>query len=167
MPELMLADAAATEAAGAALARAVAGHDAALCIHLEGELGAGKTTLARGFMRGWGHTGRVPSPTYTLVEPYEFAATGSGPAPTRRIWHLDLYRLSDPEELEYLGIAEMTEPGAVLLVEWPDRGYGMLPASDLHIKLQVVSQGRELAFSASGRAGEAVATAFAANLADG
>ncbi len=135
MPELILPDAAATEAAGAAVAAALGESGSVpVAIHLHGELGAGKTTFARGLLRGLGHAGRVPSPTYTLVEPYELAG--------RQVFHLDLYRLSDPGELEYLGIAEMTGPGAVLLIEWPERGIGAIPNSDLEVLLQVIPQGR-------------------------
>ena len=102
-------------------------------IFLEGDLGAGKTTLVRGFLRGRGHEGNVKSPTYTLIEPYELA---SGPC-----YHLDLYRLGDPGELEYLGLREMLQEQAVLLVEWPDRGKGWLPACDLEIRLSYTQDG--------------------------
>lgn len=150
MSELILDDAAATEALGARLGAAIClADEAPLCIWLRGELGAGKTTLTRGLLRGLGHAGRVPSPTYTLVEPYELAG--------RRFWHLDLYRLGDPAELEYLGLAEMTEPGSVLLIEWPERGEGFLPVSDLELELKVVSNGRQALIHASGATGEALA----------
>ena len=149
-----------TEAAGAALAgslAAAAGRP--VCVFLEGELGAGKTTFARGFLRGLGHTGRVPSPTYTLVEPYE--------AGGQQIWHLDLYRLADGAELEYLGISEMGAPGSVLLIEWPERGSGYLPASDLRIKLKVKSNGRHCAVEADSEVGAGILTAFNAAIAGG
>ena len=149
MSELILEDAAATESLGARLGAAIAAAgEAPLCICLRGELGAGKTTLTRGLLRGLGHAGRVPSPTYTLVEPYELAG--------RRFWHLDLYRLGDPGELEYLGLSEMTEAGSVLLIEWPERGKGFIPASDLELELKVISQGRAATLRASGAAGEAL-----------
>lgn len=150
LPEIALADAAATTALGARLATAiVAAGETPLCITLHGELGAGKTTLTRGLLRGLGHAGRVPSPTYTLVEPYELAG--------RRIWHLDLYRLGDPAELEYLGLAEMTGPGSVLLIEWPERGGDFLPSANLDLKLNVVSDARTAAVTAVGTVGEALA----------
>jgi len=126
--------------------------DAPLCLFLEGDLGAGKTTFARGFMGGLGHDGRVPSPTYTLVEPYLLSG--------RSIWHLDLYRLGDGAELEYLGITEMTEPGAVMLIEWPDRGKGYLPDNDLLIRLKVISDGRMLSIEGFGERGLRLSSAF-------
>ena len=147
----VLASAEATEAAGAALAAAVASADTA-CIFLHGELGAGKTTFARGFLAGLGHAGRVPSPTYTLVEPYEVSG--------RSVWHLDLYRLGDGAELEFLGLDEMAGPGAVLLIEWPERGAGYLPNEDLSIELKVIPEGRSLAFSPLTAAGAAMLKAF-------
>ncbi len=133
--ELTLADEAATAALGAALANALrflGGGGAVLS--LEGQLGAGKTTLARAFLRALGHPGRVPSPTYTLVEPYKV----SGYA----IYHVDLYRLSDPAELEYLGLDELLTSASVLIVEWPERGRGRLPEADLCVGLEVARQGR-------------------------
>jgi len=149
VPELKLENAGATEALGARLAAAIAAADgASLCVFLRGELGAGKTTLTRGLLRGLGHLGRVPSPTYTLVEPYELAG--------RRLWHLDLYRLGEPAELEYLGLGEMTGPRSVLLVEWPERGESYLPDSDLQIELKVIPDGRTALMTASGAAGEAL-----------
>lgn len=140
--ERQLRDTAATETAGAALAAVLTPSD--LVLYLEGDLGAGKTTLARGLLRGLGHCGHVPSPTYTLVEPYELGGFS--------LRHMDLYRLADPEELAYLGIREMT---GILLVEWPERGRHFLPGADLLIRLAVAGEGRSLkteAFSPLGRA---------------
>jgi tRNA threonylcarbamoyladenosine biosynthesis protein TsaE len=94
---------------------------------LEGELGSGKTTLARGFLRGRGYGGAVRSPTYTLVEPYELE---SGP-----VWHLDLYRLADPDELEYLGLRDALDGATTLLIEWPRQGGDLLPPADLLVEL--------------------------------
>jgi tRNA threonylcarbamoyladenosine biosynthesis protein TsaE len=130
------------EACGARLSAALAGETV---IYLRGDLGAGKTTLVRGFLRGLGYAGAVKSPTYTLMEPYEIG--------TRRIYHLDLYRLGDPGELEYLGIRDLLGLGAVMLVEWPDRGAGELPPADLSVDIEYRRDGRQLQLSASTDAG--------------
>ncbi len=103
-------------------------------VFLEGDMGVGKTTLVRGLLRARGHSGAVKSPTYTLVEPYELPG---GPC-----YHLDLYRLGDPEELEYLGLREMLAESALVLVEWPDRGAGWLPEPDLRLVLSYAEGGR-------------------------
>jgi ATPase, YjeE family len=102
-------------------------------VFLEGEMGAGKTTLVRGLLGARGHAGAVKSPTYALVEPY---ALPGGPC-----YHLDLYRLGDPEELEYLGLREMLAEPALVLVEWPERGAGWLPEPDLRLELSYAEGG--------------------------
>jgi tRNA threonylcarbamoyladenosine biosynthesis protein TsaE len=146
---MMLADSGATESAGSALASAVLSvAPERFCIWLSGELGAGKTTFSRGFLRGLGHTGRVPSPTYTLVEPYHAAGYS--------IFHLDLYRLADPLELDFLGVDEWSEAGAILLVEWPERGGNLLPPADLEIALALAGHGRTLVATARSAAAESV-----------
>jgi tRNA threonylcarbamoyladenosine biosynthesis protein TsaE len=130
-----LPDNGATSRLGAALARAVL--DAApprLVIYLDGELGAGKTALTRAVLAGLGHTGRVPSPTYTLVEPYLLNSF--------RVFHIDLYRLRDPAELDDLGLADELGPGSLLLAEWPSRGDGRLPPADLVCQLGFEGEGR-------------------------
>lgn len=126
-----LADARRTRALGADLAGACR---SGCVIYLVGELGAGKTTLTRGFLQALGYGGSVKSPTYTLLEPYDVGA--------RRVYHLDLFRLSAPEELEYLGLRDLLEPDAVLLVEWPQRGVGLLPPPDLRLILKYAERGR-------------------------
>ena len=129
-----LRDQADTETFGGQLAAACRG---GLLVFLHGQLGAGKTTLVRGFLRTCGHSGPVKSPTYTLVEPYTTAACGS-------VYHLDLYRLADAEELEWIGIRDLLEDESICLVEWPEQGAGILPDPDLHIYLQTVGHGREV-----------------------
>jgi tRNA threonylcarbamoyladenosine biosynthesis protein TsaE len=139
---MFLADSEAMEAFGARLADCTSGGEA---IYLHGELGAGKTTLVRGFMHGLGHRGAVKSPTYTLVEPYELGA--------RRAYHFDLYRLGEPEELEYMGIRDYLDGEAVLLVEWPQRGEGILPAPDLDITIEYAETGRNLSMDSHSERG--------------
>lgn len=135
---LFLADAEATERAGAMLARCP-GLERVRQIHLQGDLGAGKTTLVRGFLHALGHEGAVRSPTYTLLEPYEF--------PGLMVLHFDLYRVADPDELEYLGVREQSDERTLWLVEWPDRGTGWLPDPELVVGLWQEGAGRRLRFS--------------------
>jgi tRNA threonylcarbamoyladenosine biosynthesis protein TsaE len=145
--QIQLSDAAATEQLGRRLATLLgaACRAQAFVIHLEGPLGAGKTTLARGLLRGLGHEGRVRSPTFTLLEPYELAGC--------RVVHLDLYRLADPGELDYLGLSDQLAPGTAVLVEWPERGADRLPAADLGIALDYDGPGRRAVLVAGSAAG--------------
>lgn len=132
-----LADDQATVQFGRTLAEAV-GVEGAV-VFLKGNLGMGKTTLCRGVMSFWGHKGAVKSPTYTLVEPYEFDTTN--------VYHFDLYRLGDPEELEFLGIRDYFDETSLCLIEWPEKGQGMLPVADLELSLSEKNQGREIKWS--------------------
>lgn len=149
MSERLLPDADAQLAFGRVLASRL---PVQVVVYLEGDLGTGKTTLARGVLAGLGHLGAARSPTYTLIEPYELAG--------RRLYHLDLYRLADPEELEYLGLRDLLAEDAIWLVEWPERGRGVLPPPDLRIRLAPAANGRRLSLAACSVAGEAVLDAL-------
>ena len=145
----------ATRAAGAALGKAlhVSTIAAPIVIYLSGELGAGKTTLVGGLLQALGVTGPVKSPTYTLIEPYDLGG--------RAFYHLDLYRVADPRELEMLALRDLLEPGTVLLVEWAERGGAMLPPADLRIRLAYAadpapSHARSLRLAASSHQGESL-----------
>ena len=147
---LYLADEQAMSDFGARIARVTQGHG---LIFLEGNLGMGKTTLSRGIIRGLGHVGSVKSPTFTLVEPYEIGDI--------RAFHFDLYRLVDPEELEFLGIRDYFEDDAMCLIEWPDKGAGFLPKPDLTITIGPQDSGRSLKILAESSRGEAWCAALA------
>ncbi|WP_126455897.1 tRNA (adenosine(37)-N6)-threonylcarbamoyltransferase complex ATPase subunit type 1 TsaE [Sulfuriflexus mobilis] len=146
---LHIASDTAMQALGAKLARACQSHGV---IYLQGELGTGKTTLVRGLLRGLGHEGAVKSPTFTLVEPY----TVNGVS----IYHFDLYRLSDPEELEFMGLRDYFSAESLCLIEWPQRGGALLPPADIVIALEHAGPARDLQISAHSPHGEAILAAL-------
>ena len=135
--EIFLPDTAHTEQLGRELARL---HPAPAVIYLSGDLGAGKTTFSRGFIQAYGHTGAVKSPTYTLIEPYDL--------PTGKVYHLDLYRLNDPAELEFLGLPDLLAEGGVCLIEWPERASAELPPADLTVYLHYANGARQASLTA-------------------
>jgi len=153
--EYFLADETATIAIGTGLAEVVKSDTVqqALVVYLNGDLGAGKTTLSRGFVRGMGHVGNVKSPTYTLVEPYELGEW--------RVFHFDLYRLADAEELEYMGIRDYFNNDCCCFIEWPEKGVGLLAKADLIINIAYQDEQRIIKLQAETVHGEQVLTEFA------
>ena len=121
-------------------------------IFLEGDLGAGKTTFSRGLMRGFGHLGPVKSPTYTLVETYDVLASQQEAPLT--VCHFDLYRLGDPEELEFMGIRDYLEGAHLCLMEWADKGLGLLPVADLVLSITDIEDGRQLTWQSGTEKGQ-------------
>ena len=140
---ISLPDPPATDALARRLADALGNAPTGWLIALKGELGAGKSTLARAMLRAFGHEGAVPSPTYTLIEPYAF--------PGFDAYHVDLYRVSDPEELYYLGWSELTD--GLCLVEWPERSPGLEARADLVVELACCGEGRTARISAGSERG--------------
>jgi tRNA threonylcarbamoyladenosine biosynthesis protein TsaE len=143
--QLNLPDVAATEALGGLLA---ATRPIPAVVHLHGDLGAGKSTLARALLRALGVTGAIRSPTYTLIEPYRL--DGGQDA-----FHLDLYRIAAPDELEFLGLDALAAQASLWLVEWPERGRGALPEADLAIDLEHAGEGRRAVIGARSAQGKA------------
>jgi len=152
--EYFLPDEAATIAIGTGLASVLKNTTTqqALVVYLNGDLGAGKTTLTRGFVRGMGHKGNVKSPTYTIVEPYELA--------NWRIFHFDLYRLADAEELEYMGIRDYFNNDCCCFIEWPEKGAGLLAKADLTISMAYQDEQRIINIYAESVYGDYVMTAL-------
>lgn len=128
-----LADEAATLAFGAQLAREL---QPGMTFYLEGDLGAGKTTLVRGLLRALGHSGRVKSPTYTLAEIYSL--------PAFELYHFDLYRMHDPREWLDAGFRDVSDGRAVSLIEWPEKAAGWLPPADVIVRLTIADDAREI-----------------------
>jgi len=147
--QFVVDDAAAMDALGIQLGRVL---DTGAVVFLMGELGAGKTTLVRGVLRGLGVTGHVRSPTYTLMEGYEFQ--------DRVFQHLDLYRIHAADELEFLGARELDDPNRWVFVEWPERGAGQLPTPDLELKLDFQDSGRRIGLKARSERGHGLAEAW-------
>ncbi|MCW8931464.1 MAG: tRNA (adenosine(37)-N6)-threonylcarbamoyltransferase complex ATPase subunit type 1 TsaE [Gammaproteobacteria bacterium] len=166
-------------------------------VYLDGDLGAGKTTLVRGFLRSQGYSGAVKSPTFTVVEPYtldnnkfynyneledDLKLDGDNNSVThsisnkntesdreqiesqvQRVYHFDLYRLEDPEELEYIGIRDYLDGHAIALVEWPEKGYGVLPQADLIIKITHQKQGRKVELQSHSEVGTVIVSKLVSN----
>ena len=143
---ITVADAAAMESLGGAVGDALRGGGGLLA--LRGELGTGKTTFARGLLRRLGVEGSIRSPTYTLIEPYEIAG--------RAVYHLDLYRVAAPGELDFMGVRDLLEEGALVLVEWPERGGRSMPGGDVELALSHAAPGRVVALCGRTAVGNAL-----------
>ncbi len=144
MLKMHLPDEAATRALGARVARVI---EPGLALYLHGDLGSGKTTLARGLLRGLGYQGRVKSPTYALVELYTVSRLN--------LYHFDFYRFKDPKEWRDAGFNEYFNDASVCLVEWPEKAAGLLPAAGLDITLEFAGDGRDLSVRAGTESGKA------------
>ena len=139
-----------TAAIGAKVASCLKGSEV---IYLKGELGAGKTTLVRGALNKLGFVGNVKSPTYTIVEPYSIDS--------HVVYHFDLYRLNDPEELESLGIRDYCDGQSICFFEWPEKGGNLLPNADINLLLSYTEEGRNVELTTISEIGKSIlATAF-------
>ncbi|PKO47512.1 MAG: tRNA (adenosine(37)-N6)-threonylcarbamoyltransferase complex ATPase subunit type 1 TsaE [Betaproteobacteria bacterium HGW-Betaproteobacteria-22] len=155
---LDLTDEAATLALGAHLATCMMPN---LTIYLHGDLGAGKTTLVRGLLHGLGFVGKVKSPTYTIVEPYEIIRDGE---PLFNLYHFDLYRFNDEEEWESAGFRDYFNAGSVCLIEWPEKAAHILPIPDIDIQLALNEPGRRVTITGHSAHAEKCLQKFNANL---
>ena len=131
---------------GGKISAAIADTAQPIIIFLSGDLGAGKTTISRGILMGLGHRGSVKSPTYTLVEPYDLDIG--------KVYHFDLYRLLDPEELEHIGFTDYLSAAQLTMIEWPENGHGFTPQPDLAIKISQLPNARSLMIKAMSQNGE-------------
>jgi tRNA threonylcarbamoyladenosine biosynthesis protein TsaE len=131
---------------GAQLAAAIGVTNSPLLILMKGDLGAGKTTLSRGILQALGHQGAVKSPTYTLVEPYQLAIG--------QIYHFDLYRLIDPEELEHIGFSDYLSEAKLCIIEWPENGGSYIPQPDILIEITQHKSGRQVILDSNTESGK-------------
>jgi tRNA threonylcarbamoyladenosine biosynthesis protein TsaE len=144
---LALADEQATLAEGARFANTL---NAELTVYLHGNLGAGKTTLVRGLLYELGHHGKVKSPTYTLVEPYDVEINQS----KVQVYHFDLYRFIDEEEWEAAGFRDYFNPHAICLIEWPEKAGNLIPQADIDVYIEVKGEGRTIRYIANSKIGK-------------
>ena len=144
---LALADEQATLAEGARFANTL---NAELTVYLHGDLGAGKTTLVRGLLQKLGHVGKVKSPTYTLVEPYEVQINDHAV----QVYHFDLYRFIDEEEWEAAGFRDYFNPHAICLIEWPEKAGNIIPQADIDVYIEVKGEGRTIRYIANSKIGK-------------
>lgn len=151
-PQKLVRDESAMEQLGSCLAQYLG---EVKLVKLSGDLGAGKTTLVRGILRGMGHEGAVKSPTFSLMEPYEFE--------DRPVFHFDLYRLHDPEELEFMGIRDYFHGPGLILVEWPEKAGGILPQADVELIIDKTNGGRRLTCCAHTPSGQTTLDQFLAS----
>jgi tRNA threonylcarbamoyladenosine biosynthesis protein TsaE len=144
---LALADEQATLAEGARFANTL---NAELTVYLHGDLGAGKTTLVRGLLHELGHHGKVKSPTYTLVEPYDIEINHN----KVQVYHFDLYRFIDEEEWEAAGFRDYFNPHAICLIEWPEKAGNIIPQADIDVYIEVKGEGRTIRYIANSKIGK-------------